>query len=66
MAKYTSHTQHKINIKQKLKRFWLNAKRSKKWYEGMKSKIMDVLKILICNFLQRKKDDYSQKQFKKR
>lgn len=27
---------------------------------------MDVLKILICNFLQRKKDDYSQKQFKKR
>lgn len=57
MAKYTSHTQHKINI---------NAKRSKKWYEGMKSKIMDVLKILICNFLQRKKDDYSQKQFKKR
>lgn len=32
----------------------------------MKSKIMDVLKILICNFLQRKKDDYSQKQFKKR
>lgn len=32
----------------------------------MKSKIMHVLKILICNFLQRKKDDYSQKQFKNR
>lgn len=26
---------------------------------------MDVLKILICNFLQRKKDDYSQNSSRK-